>query len=557
MAKTWLQFKTDIVAQLFPQGRARSLVTAHDKMFIDAIIDLQQWVECLQQNNTFLFPFCSTFYNCGLTIIDTAPRGIIKRLSVIDKINKTTGLEDATADDDYCTEIAYNEVDFCHVHSYLDYSKRRGCCMSIPLFFGLGGCGKANFPVPTDEGLPAGLPKLPLGNHYPQTSTDRNTGRAQMGIWAKQRGALYVAPWIQSTETIVVISDGIKRTWTDADLIDDDPMLSEAVSQYVRWKHEDQFGHDYEAADRAREQYEGLTGARPRLIHQCREETRIRECEPSHARSASVTSLFYNDEQSATATCPDGSTGSAVTTNIPAGTVASAISKADANQKAKSQAESQAQQMLNCATQTEEFTNDAQSATVSCQGQEGASPPEGAPVTRTVPAGTVSSTVSKADANQQALAMAQQQAAAALQCTFWNRAQSYTATCAPGHIGTPVTKNVAAHTFSSSISQTDADQQALQSATNAALAALVCSGGGLFSNTAQVGTKTGQCSIHPAGQTVFGSATVRIAAGAFTSNISQADANQQAISYANLIAQQYFQLSCAQGGIAILINWPP
>lgn len=54
-------------------------------MFVDAVIDLQQWVECLQQNNTFLFPQCATYYNCGLTIIDSAPRGIIKRVSVIDK----------------------------------------------------------------------------------------------------------------------------------------------------------------------------------------------------------------------------------------------------------------------------------------------------------------------------------------------------------------------------------------------------------------------------------------------------------------------------------------
>lgn len=54
-------------------------------MFVDALIDLQTWVECLQQNNTTTFPHCATFYNCGLTIIDAAPRGIIKRLSVIDK----------------------------------------------------------------------------------------------------------------------------------------------------------------------------------------------------------------------------------------------------------------------------------------------------------------------------------------------------------------------------------------------------------------------------------------------------------------------------------------
>lgn len=453
--------------------------------------------------------------------------------------------------DDYCSEIAYNEVDFCHVHNYLDYSKRRGCCMSIPLFFDLSGCSKAAFPVPTDEGLPAGLPKLPLGNHYPQTSTDRRTGRSQMGIWAKQRGAIYIAPWIQSTETVIVTCDGIKRNWSDADLIDDDPMLAEAVLHYVRWQHADRFDSDYNAAGSAREQYEGITGARARLIHQCREETRARDCEPSHARSASVTSLFYNDEQSATATCPDGTTGSAVTATIPAGTVASAISKADANQKAKSQAQSQAQQMLNCTGQTEQFTNDAQSATVACQGEDGAPPPEGAPVTRTVPAGSVTSTVSKADANQQALALAQQQAASALQCVFWNRSQSYTATCPDGKSGTPVTKTIAAHTFSSSLSQDDADSQALNEAKNQAQAALVCSGGlNIYSNTTVTRTIVYNCRNTQRGGTVTActiTVNFTISANRFRSINSQAEAQQLAISAAIGGANQAALALCRRG----------
>lgn len=463
----------------------------------------------------------------------------------------------ANGPDDYCSEIAYNEVDFCHVHSYLDYSRRQGCCGSIPFFFGLDGCNKARFPIPTDEGLPAGLPKLPLGNHYPQTSTDRKFGRAEIGIWAKQRGGIYIAPWIQSTETVIVTWDGIKRVWSDPDLIDDDPLLAEAVLQFVRWKHEDQFGRDYEAAASAMNQYEGPNGAKPKLIHQCREETRTRNCEPSHARSATLTSLFYNDEQSATATCPDGTTGGSTTTTIPSGTVASSISKADANQKAKSQAQAQAQQMLNCSSVTEEFTNDAQTATASCQGEEGAPPPDGSPITKVVPAGTVTSTVSKADANQQALALAQQEAAAALVCTFWNRAQTYQATCPQGQSGTPVTKQVAAHTFSSNVSQSDADQQALQSAINSANAAIVCTGGGLFQNTTQTASKSGQCPLSPAGHPVFASATVRINPGAFSSNVSQADANQQAINWANQYAQLQFTRLCGSGGGAVFYQWPP
>src|SRR5882672_9519410 len=85
MPTTWLQFRTEIRQQLFPQGEAQSQVAAHDKYFLDAIIDLQTWVPCLQQNNTTVFAHCATFYNWGLTFIDSAPRGIIKRVSIIDK----------------------------------------------------------------------------------------------------------------------------------------------------------------------------------------------------------------------------------------------------------------------------------------------------------------------------------------------------------------------------------------------------------------------------------------------------------------------------------------
>lgn len=514
------------------------------------MIDLQTWVECLQQNNTTLIPFCSTFYNCGLTVIDSSPRGNIHRLSVIDKINPTTFKEDATAADDYCSEIAYNEVDFCHVHSYLDYSRRRGCCGSIPLFFGLAGCSKARFPVPTDEGLPAGLPKLPLGNHYPQTSTDRKYGRAEMGIWAKQRGAIYIAPWIQSTETVILVWDGIKRIWSDADLIDDDPLLSKAVSEYLQWKQQSDFDRDFEPAMDSKSEY---METRAMLMHQCNEETRIRQCEPSRARSATLTSLFYNDEQSATATCPDGTTGSATSTTIPAGTVASAISKADANQKAKSQAQTQAEQMLNCTGVTEEFTNDAQSATAACQGEEGAPPPEGSPVTKTVPAGAVSSTVSKTDANQQALALAQQQAAAALQCNFWNRAQTANVTC-PNTTHKIVT--IAAHAYSSNVSQADADQQALSAATNQATTQ--CGAGTFFNIGFQTGTKSGKCNVRGGQLGCMVTVNVTVFPNSFSSTVSQADANQQAQSYANSYANQQWIILCFKGECGtFLFDWPP
>jgi hypothetical protein len=558
VALTWGNLKSQLRAIIFASGEAQNLVVAHDKSFLDAIIEIQTFVACQQQDNTNLYPHCSTLYNCGLTVIDSAPRGAIMKVSVIDKINPTTGLEDVNAADDYCSEIDYNQVDACHIHAYLKGSRRRGCCLSIPSFFGLNPsmCGKASYPVPTDAGLAAGLPLLPLGFHYAQDSTNRAHGRARAGIWALERGQLWVAPWIQSTETVKVMWDGIKRTWSDADPIDDDPLLSKAIKLYVQKEHSGEFDHEFaEEAD-----YEGKwQKALAMLIHQCREETRVRECEVSHARSATVTNLYYNADQSASVSCGDGFTGSPVSVTIPAGSVGSSISVADANQQAQAQALAQAQAQLVCTAIAVTYTNDAQTATVSC-GAGG----EGSPVTVTVAAGTVSSTVSKADANTQALAQAQTQASAQLSCIFWNAAQTFTASCAAGSTGTPVTKTVAAHTYSSALSQADANQQALNAAKTQAENSLVCTGGTTggttFHNTQQQVTVTLQCRSY-GGPTGIQQCPVVvqaiIAANTFTSVISQADANQQAINYASLIAHSYAASYCASGQCgAYTINFP-
>lgn len=558
--KTWQQLKSEIFERVFPAGQAPNLLAAHNKICIDAIVDLQTVDDCLQYDHTDLIPQCATLYNCGLTVFD-APRGAIKKVSVIDKIDPETHLESATADDDYCAEIQYSQVNPCHIESYLSRSRKRGCCLSIPWFFALPftACGAAAYPpVPTDEGVPEGLPILPLGYHYPQTSTDREHGRAHAGVWAIERGKIFIAPWIQSTETVIVKWDGIKRTWNDGDPVDDDPLLAEAIEEYLRWKHADRYQHDEAEAGRAAGAY--IT-ARQKLIHQCVEETRVRDCEPSQARMGGASSgqsqisLYYNDSpQTGAATCPAGSTGDSVSITIPAGTVSSSVSVADANQKAKDAAQEQAEAQLVCTPSSQTFYNTAQTATVACQTETGAPTPDGTPVTITVPAGTVSSTVSQADANAKALAQAQAQAAAQLSCTFWNQEKTYTAHCPDGQVGADQTVTVPAHTVSSTISQADADAQALAQATNDANAALSCVGGSLFWNTGQHASASTTCMVvAPPNDQGVGwvqcnvTVTVIVEAHFYSSPVSVAAANQAALGYATMLAQQQAQLRCASG----------
>lgn len=442
-------------------------------------MDLQTWVKCLQQDHTDIVPQCATFYNCGLTVLD-APRGRILQLSVIDKIDPDTHEESSAASDDYCSEITYAQINPCHIKSYLWQSRGKGCCLSIPLFFGIpyGSCGHAAFPIPTDEGLPSGLPVLPLGFHYPQTSTDSKHGRAMQGVWAIERGKIFVAPWIQSTESILLKWDGLKRTWSDQDPVDPDPQLSNAVEEYVRWQHASKYDRDDAESMRAAGAF---NLARQTLIHECREETRIRECEPSVARGASIGfgTLFYNDEQKVTASCPAGQTGSSVTVTVPAGTVGSNKSVADANATAQAQAQTQAQARIVCTDIPATYTNTVEGDfTASCvTTDENAPAPTGTPVRVVIPIGTVSGDT-QAEANVNAQQEAQDRAYSQLSgCVFYNSAQSYTSRCTSNPSIPVHTETVAANTYNGA-TQEIANQLALEDAKTEALAymASVCTG---------------------------------------------------------------------------------
>lgn len=571
--QTFGQLKSAIRLRVFPTGEADNLVASHDKDFIDAIIDLQTWVPCLQMDNTDMFPQCSTTYNCGLTVLP-CPRGAIKSLSIIDKLDPETGLEDATAADDYCSKITYPEVDFCHVRRYLDRSRQTGGCCGVGAWFGLPFVydrpSSRLYPVPTDEDVPSGLPTLPMGFHYPQESTDRTYGRAGHGVWAKERGNIYVAPWIQSTETIIVVWDGIKRSWADADPVDDDPLFSKAVEEYVRWQHSKKWDRDAETIQDAYSEY-GVT--RQMLMRQCREETRVRNCEPSRARASSIglATLYYNDEQAFTAECDSDKTGDPSTVIVPAGTVGSNISVADANGKALTQAQDEAEARLVCSDLPVTFRNTVAGSYVASCAVDGvlntdAPPPTGEGVTIIIPVGTVSSLISEADANALAQAQAESDAVSHLACTYLNAAATATKACPDG--SNEVTATVPAGQFSvtgpiSSQPQQNADGQAQAEATNQAIALFDgtdCGSGSAttFWNTVQVSGLEVPCLVSGSIQSIV---NVAITIPAHTvAGTTQAEANQTAIdmglAQANAAAN-YYALNHQCGVYAITFPWHP
>lgn len=586
---------------IWPTGEAPNLVAAHNQSFLECLVDLQTWVECLRRNNVNTYPHCSTLYRCGMTVIE-APRGLIKGLEVIDKTRNfesgqvtaakvgtlitaseaffdasmvgsvirfanfesfpitefvdassiqvkdgSAAIENQTftilgtkhpasalGPDDWCMGVRYGEVDMCYVRSYMHRNQHHRCCFPPAFFFGLnpGLCQKGAFPIPTDQGVPKSLPILPLGFHYGQTSTDSPHGRALAGLWAKDQGNIYVIPSIQSSETVKIEWQGIKRTFADADPIDENPLLHQALMEYARWKHYDKWGKDEAEAARAKSAFED---ARAMLIHECREETRVRGCEPNHARS-SPGALYYNDEQTATATCPDGQTGQAIVQIIPAGTVASNKSIADANAQAKTLALQQAQARLDCTATPVTYHSAPKSYTARCAKTSGAPVPDGDPVTVNLNAGAATSTVSQATADATALQLAKDAAENGLACTWWNTAQ--TVSCPTGQSGSNVTVQV--HTVSSQVSQADADNKAKISGQNQ----LVCSGGDFWNTAQTVHVVITGCSRH---HNCLVNIDVFVAAHFQHSSVSQADANKLAGDYGYAFGKDRGETLCQTG----------
>lgn len=238
MATTFDELKTELRALIWPAGEPDNLVAVHDKAFIDGIIDLQRWVECLQLKNQSVFAFCATHFHCGKTVVE-APKGHIRKVWTI----SGTG---------FCDEVVYRHTTIHEVESWskniLDYEQ------------------------PTDNPI---LPPLPSGFRFSDASTDSTLGRARNGIFAIHRGRLYVAPWLQSNESLMVEWDGIKRTWNENDPANNDEDFKHALILFVKMSHERDYG-DEKMFLQYKAEYEQM---RADLIHECREETRVRKDE--------------------------------------------------------------------------------------------------------------------------------------------------------------------------------------------------------------------------------------------------------------------------------------
>lgn len=170
----------------------------------------------------------------------------------------------------------------------------------------------------------------------------------------------------------------------------------------------------------------------------------------------------------------------------------------------------------------------------------------GSPRTDSVVSGTFCSTVSLADANAQALALAESTAVAGITCTatYANEAVSVTLTCAGGLKGPPVTASVSPGLYFSSTSQAAANALATAAAQIAATAQLTCF---TYGNTEQKshGNTTPDCSdasVFGPGFSGASGTVVTVPADTYFSNATQQAADDAAEAAAN--AEYNSSLNC-------------
>lgn len=234
---TYLQLTTKIKAKLWPSGEPLSLRAGHAAAFQEVMLELQKWVPCLKEWNTSTFETADRSWENAKTFV-AAPFGQIRRVYTV------AGGTDRWRDKVIYDSASWNEIE----------------CWARRLY-------QARTPVNS------GLPVLPYGVKKEEADSDWAYGRARVGIWAIHRGNLYIAPWLQSTETLVVEWDGEKSSWQDSDVLNDSYWRQDVqgcIANFVAWQHEKFYGDKNLAPLFERDYLKDLAN----VMHWCRENTK-------------------------------------------------------------------------------------------------------------------------------------------------------------------------------------------------------------------------------------------------------------------------------------------
>lgn len=253
--KSFLQLRTEINASIFPSGVPENLAeplrddngnpiapAPLTMLYQEALAEVAKWVTCEQKNNPDIVKFCNSYFKCGMTVID-APNGVVSRLYTVEQDEEGA----------WCSPVFYRQEEWPVPEQWAQ-----------------------NLLAEWTEPDTTGRPTLPMGFKRAEASTDRyeagdEVGRSYTGVWAIHDQKIWIAPWIQSTESVVVEWAGIKSSWKDDDAVNEDQDYRKAVKLYVQSGFERDYGDAAKAKDFKKEFGEALAD----LIWQCRERTKV------------------------------------------------------------------------------------------------------------------------------------------------------------------------------------------------------------------------------------------------------------------------------------------
>lgn len=189
---------SNVLNRAFPEGIASNLRAVYERRVLDGLIESQRWVPYLQTRQIRLYPYASTLYRQGTTLI-CKPRGKVKRLYTFN--SKTL------SDIIYYDPCTRDDID------KLTASRARS--------------QKYPDAVPYD-----------FGEFNADSSMDKGW-RAERGLFCIDKDSVILLPHIDSNERVAIEYQGAKTSYDDLDGIDWGKYQAQvelALENYLRWK---------------------------------------------------------------------------------------------------------------------------------------------------------------------------------------------------------------------------------------------------------------------------------------------------------------------------------